>query len=246
MTEYPYTKASVNATKLTMEIEANEIIVTDLQYINWKAPDALSIFFDGTLGGGEETALDTLVSNHDGNPPTTYSRYCICCNRHYTEEGISAPTACPYCSSTMIKVDECEYPKELEADINADGGYDGVVVKITAGENLVFPNVAYLKSDGKYWKTDNDAIATSTGKVVMILETIDADASGKALKTGKVRNDAWTWTTKGARLYIDHIHGALTETKPDTTDYIGRCVADITENLDIIDFCPDTSYVVVP
>ena len=103
MAEYPYTKASVNSTKLTLEIEANETIVTTLEYINWASPNSLSIFFDGTLSGPEETALDTLVSNHDGNPPTLYDYFCYCCGLNYEEAALSEPTQCQCCSSIDIQ-----------------------------------------------------------------------------------------------------------------------------------------------
>lgn len=100
---YPYTKASVNSDKLTLEILADETIVKTLEGITWSSPDSLSITFDQALSGGEETALDTLVSNHDGNPPTLYSIYCYTCGCGQSAWSLSALTACPVCSGTDIQ-----------------------------------------------------------------------------------------------------------------------------------------------
>jgi len=56
---------TVNPTRLSEEIEANETIVTNLDYINTDGDDC-KIYFDGDLSQDEVTALDTIVSNHDG------------------------------------------------------------------------------------------------------------------------------------------------------------------------------------
>lgn len=116
MTEYPYTKSTVNLTRLTLEIEDSVIIVTTLQYINWVAPDSLSIFFDGTLSGPEVTELNALVAAHGGTPPTNYEYFCYCCGKYRDEDALSKPTQCCVCSSTDI---QDQYTKtNLEATTN--------------------------------------------------------------------------------------------------------------------------------
>lgn len=100
---YPYTKASVNSDKLTLEILANETIVKTLEKIEWTSPDSLSITFDLALETAEETALDTIVSGHDGNPPTEYDYFCYCCGLNYSEGALSKPTQCQCCSSIDIQ-----------------------------------------------------------------------------------------------------------------------------------------------
>ncbi len=100
---YPYTKASVNSDKLKLEIEADETIVKTLEGIKWDAPDSLSITFDLALSGAEETALDTLVTNHDGNPPTTYDYFCYNEGLNRSEAALSTPTQCYVCASTDIQ-----------------------------------------------------------------------------------------------------------------------------------------------
>ena len=88
----------------------------------------------------------------------------------------------------------------------------GIKSTFTAGENVAFGDVCYVKSDGKLWKGDANAVATAS-VVAMSLGTILADASGSFLLMGIARNDAWAWTV-GALLYLSGTAGELTETAP--------------------------------
>lgn len=98
----------------------------------------------------------------------------------------------------------------------ADVTASGVKVSLTAGENLVFGDACYVKSDGKLWKGDADAIATS-GVIALALATISTDAAGDFLMLGIARNDAWNWTV-GGDIYLSTTAGALTQTAPSGTD----------------------------
>jgi len=64
MAKYSYTKdvAGFDTSQLTYEIEQNQTIITDLDYIDFTKPD-LDIYFDGTLSGAEETELNSVVSS---------------------------------------------------------------------------------------------------------------------------------------------------------------------------------------
>lgn len=100
---YTYTKASLNLMKLNLEIDAEEFSQTLEKSKNTLAgSDNLLITFAAALTGEEVTSLDTLVSEHDGNPPTKYDYYCDCCAYMWSEYGLSAPTACPCCTSDNI------------------------------------------------------------------------------------------------------------------------------------------------
>lgn len=92
----------------------------------------------------------------------------------------------------------------------------GIKASFTAGENLVFGDTCYLKSDGKYWKADADAIATGRA-TAMAIATISADASGIFLMIGVARDDTWAWTVGGA-IYLSTTAGAMTQTAPSGTD----------------------------
>ncbi len=106
----------------------------------------------------------------------------------------------------------------LTAEPASDLTATGIKVTMTAGENIVFGDICYVKSDGKMWKADASVIATATG-VFMSMATIAADASGSFLHIGIARDDSWAWTV-GAKLYLSLTAGAITETAPSATDEV--------------------------
>ncbi len=66
--KYEYIKSDVNLGKLRLEILDEPSITTTFSHVNFNDPDDLKVFFDSTLSGSEETALDNLVTVHDGTP----------------------------------------------------------------------------------------------------------------------------------------------------------------------------------
>lgn len=98
---YDYNKTPVNVPRLKLEILADETIVKTLEGIAFnvgETPNNLHITFNEALASGEETALDSVVSSHDGTSLTIYIRICQQCGNHIAESGLAAPTACPICS----------------------------------------------------------------------------------------------------------------------------------------------------
>jgi len=105
----------------------------------------------------------------------------------------------------------------LPITLATDATAVGEKITATAGENLVFGDNCYLKSDGKWWKTDADAAATMPGTALAIA-TISANATGLFLKWGYARKDSlWTSMTVGADIYASQTGGALTQTAPTPT-----------------------------
>ena len=121
--------------------------------------------------------------------------------------------------------------------------WNGRVMSAVAGENLAIGDVCYLKSDGKFWKADADAEATSKGMLMMATNTIAGDASGLFLRKGFIRNDSWSFTV-GAELFIHTTPGGPTSTKPSGTGDIVRIVG-YAYTTSIVYFDPDKSYVEV-
>jgi len=101
---------------------------------------------------------------------------------------------------------------------SSDLSGSGSKVTATAGENLAFGEICYLKSDGKLWKADASAVGTMP-VLFMAMATILADADGVFLKQGFARDDSWTWTV-GASLYASETAGEMTETAPSTLNSI--------------------------
>ena len=96
----------------------------------------------------------------------------------------------------------------------------GVIISAqTYGETLAANQIAYLKSDGKWWKARANATATSTGEIGLVL---DAGTSGRILKLGYRENPSWNWTP-GAPVYLSAATaGALTQTRPGGIGNIAR------------------------
>lgn len=123
----------------------------------------------------------------------------------------------------------------------SDHTWSGEIMTATAGESVVIGDVCYFKSDGKFWKVDADAEATTKGFVVMATGSISADATGVFLIKGFIRDDTWTWTV-AAELFCHTTPGNPTETKPSATGDIVRLIG-YAYSADIIYFNPDKTYI---
>lgn len=127
----------------------------------------------------------------------------------------------------------------LAVDLTAQG----IVTTLTAGENLVFGNVAYLKAaDSRMWKAKADAEATSKPLLALAIATINAGNAGLFLLVGFARNDAWGWTI-GAPLFLSAATGgAMTNTAPAAATnqirVLGQCSVAATR----IWFCPSGDW----
>ena len=104
---------------------------------------------------------------------------------------------------------------EPAADNSA--GTQAIFDSATVGESVAFPNLLYLKSDGKWWLADADAAATMPG-LRMALESKSADQTCSMLVAGRVRDDDWAWTV-GGLIFASTTGGGFTQTAPSgTTD----------------------------
>ncbi len=127
----------------------------------------------------------------------------------------------------------------------------GPTQSITAGEILTIGEVAYLKSDGKYWLADADAEATADTKLVMATATIAADATGIVLLPSAMsfmRVDAtteWTVTAAGDVMFLSTTEGELTnDVSGYTTGDIVR-VCGYMETTVILNFDVDKTWIEV-
>jgi ribosome-associated translation inhibitor RaiA len=96
-----------------------------------------------------------------------------------------------------------------------------VTSSFVAGENLTAGQVVFYKSDGKWWLTDSDAVATCKGLIGIALEAKNTDQAVKvALPNSMIHFDAWGWTA-GDTLYIgDATAGTLQNSIPTGADCI--------------------------
>lgn len=127
----------------------------------------------------------------------------------------------------------------INSTLGTDHTCSGLCTTKTAGENLVFGDICYLKSDGKIWKTDADAIATMPA-LYMAVATINADAAGRVLRVGEAVDASWNWTV-GGLLYVSGTAGALTQTAPSGTNKVVQIVGKALAAT-IITFLPDQGF----
>lgn len=134
-------------------------------------------------------------------------------------------------------------PAALTPDPSVDHTFSGPSVTLTAGEALAFPEVVYVKSDGKMGKADADAAATAP-VFAMASATISSDAAGVFILPGSfVRDDTWTWTV-GGLIYLSTTAGALTQTAPSGTDDVVQVVG-IATHADRMWFKPEMTFITV-
>ena len=105
----------------------------------------------------------------------------------------------------------------LDATPDSDHTTDGIISSLTAGENLVFGDVCYMKSDGKLWKAQAGTGTTILPGIAMAIATITAEATGNFILYGFARDDTWAWTV-GKRLVVSDTAGAFKESQV-TTHY---------------------------
>lgn len=98
------------------------------------------------------------------------------------------------------------------------------IVLQTAGEILLALDVAYFKSDGKWWRTDASGAATSQGLVGLATRGVAVDASLSILLGGYARNDTWSFSV-GVPLFLsESTPGGIVETPPSGSGEIVRVV----------------------
>jgi len=139
----------------------------------------------------------------------------------------------------------------VDAVLASDHTWTGPIQAVVAGEELTIGELAYLKSDGKYWLADADAEATADTKIVMVTATIAAEATGVVLLPGSMSffrddsTDEWTVTGAGDVMYISTTAGEITnDVSGYTTGDIVR-VAGYMETATVFNFIAGTTFVEV-
>ena len=123
----------------------------------------------------------------------------------------------------------------------ADVTVSGITRTGTAGENLAFGDICYMKSDGNLWKADANAASLFPAKA-MATATITATNSGTFLMVGQARNDAWNWTI-GGTVYLSTTAGSMTQTAPTATDDCVQVLGVAFPNADTVYFNPSPDYI---
>ncbi len=133
---------------------------------------------------------------------------------------------------------------DLDPTPSVDLSWNGSTIIGTAGEDLLFAQLLYLKSDNKFGKADADTETTASGLLAVATETILANATGTLLLKGFIRQDTWNWTV-GEKLYIHPSAGNFLSGVPVSSGDIIRIVGHA-YNADVIYFNPDNFYTIIP
>ena len=115
---------------------------------------------------------------------------------------------------------------------------NGETVAFIAGEDLVFGDPCYIKSDSKMWKADANGSDTFPADS-MSAGTVLAGHLGLFLMRGWACKDAWTWTP-GGLLYLS-TSGTITQTAPTATDDVNQILGKASTS-NIIYFAPERNY----
>jgi hypothetical protein len=125
-----------------------------------------------------------------------------------------------------------------------DDTYEGISSDdVNAGATIAQWEVVYLDGTPDWNLTDASAEATAGGvQVALATEAGTATNPLNVLFSGVARNDAWTWTAGGA-IYLSETAGAMTQTKPTTTDSVTRVLGYALSD-DAIYFSPSNDWIV--
>ncbi len=133
-----------------------------------------------------------------------------------------------------------DFPIQMTASLTADHTWSGITVSATAGENLTIGQIAYFKSDGKFWLADSDVSTTTKGMLAMATASITAAAAGIFLLYGVLRDDTFAYTI-GAELFVHTTGGVPTETAPSGNTDVKRVIGHAFPNADTVFFHPPSA-----
>ena len=123
---------------------------------------------------------------------------------------------------------------------NKNKGFNGKIVSDQVGEDVVFGDALHLRSDGKYYKMDADAEATTIGGATIATQNIPVNKFGILLENGYIRDDSWSWTI-GGLLYAHTTPGNPTQTAPSGAGDIVRILGN-SRSSTVIRFNPDHTF----
>jgi hypothetical protein len=152
--------------------------------------------------------------------------------------GVEVNSRCHVGVRTFVCLDNTAYSAVWE---ESGGSGTSLTDTITAGENVEIKTLAYLKSDGKYWKADYTTIATCTTELRLVTATILANATGESLSQGILAG--FTGLTAGAEYFVG-AGGAicLYAAIPDTEGIIVRKIG-TAKSATELEFNPDSTWI---
>jgi len=119
----------------------------------------------------------------------------------------------------------------------------GLTTRLTVGENVVYGNLLYMKSDGKLWKADASD-DTKMPVMAMAISTVSNNNEEDVLLQGFALDESWSWTV-GGTIYASETTGAITQTVPSGTGNMVQVLGVAGKDSDLIYFNPSQGMVEV-
>ena len=108
----------------------------------------------------------------------------------------------------------------LNATAVSDNNATGIIINMTAGGTVAFPNLVYVDPDGNAYVADADSNITMPA-IGIALESKTVGQTVKVLVFGFVYRSAWAWAVGGGGetrlLYASTTPGGMTQTPPSGT-----------------------------
>jgi hypothetical protein len=162
----------------------------------------------------------------------------------FTASGLEGRTASEVYTNLMAQVLLENDAIKLDAELSADGKYNGITRTGIAGATLAFGDVCYFATSNSRWKLATAAVAAIAQRLLgicVLAAASDGDATNMLL-IGTVRADnAFPSFTVGAPVYLSTTYGDLTSTAPSETGNIIRVVGQAWTANELW-FCPSPDF----
>lgn len=180
-------------------ITIDPLSTTEIEFCSFTAVDAIDVSLTGAVRGLSAVGSDSATSRMPYHPVGTpviisFGVHNINDLKKYIDDAIATVTA----------------------------GTANVVTGL-AGENVAAGNLVYLKSDGKWWKTDADTVATIDNVQMGICQ--GSGTTGNAITNGIIIQGLDTnqsGGTPGALGYVSNTAGEISLTAGTTSFIIGQ------------------------
>lgn len=218
-------------------IEGHHVVATGTFTVALEDSATNHIWLTWSETSDRATALGIYNATSDAPPSTPYTKIATVTTSGGNVTGntdlrdTTQPTEVAFDASPQLggDLDTNGYDIVLKGDdgvfmedaASSDHQASGAKVVLTAGENLVFGDVCYVKSDGKAWKADANAAEPAPRAWLVALGTINTNATGSFAAPGCfIRDDSWSWTV-GGPVYLSDTAGAMTQTAPNHNRALG-------------------------
>lgn len=209
-----------------------------ITFIAFSASFPVSVVHGGT--GLTSTTINRILYSSANN---VISEISTLANAVLKTDGSGVPGFSSTLSNLYFNHDDFNYLRFQGTSLDLQNGdFNGILIRLDAGEALTTQQLVYINASGKMQKADADGSGTFPA-VFLAAASISNNANGNFLMQGVACNTAWTWTP-GGTLYMSTTAGTMTQTAPATSGNIVQVVG-YAITATIIYFDPSRTYLTV-